>query len=214
MEVVIAGGGLTGLSAALELHDHQVTIVEAKQEIGSPTRSPGYIADTSLIPIDEFNFLQLKNNYFRRAWLEKQMAIQAIENGVIILVKTRIVGFEEGLLLRGAGPGAPSMLRGDVFIDTLGQKSIYPGWSGNSEILRDFEMIRPPTRKIFEWQGGITNTNLDWMRADGTSEIWWQNEPPIEPEGGWLERMSGEHPIELGADAAITRGIESARKVN
>jgi hypothetical protein len=106
------------------------------------------------------------------------------------------------------------LIRGDVFIDTLGQKSIYPGWSGSSKILRDFEMIRPPTRKIFEWQGGITNTNLDWMRADGTSEIWWRNEPPIEPEGGWLERMSGEHPIELGADAAITRGIESARKVN
>ena len=214
MHIVIAGGGLTGLSAALELRNHQVTIVEVKQEIGSPTRSPGYIADTSLIPIDEFNFLQLKDNYFRRSWLEKQMAIQAIENGVEIIVKTKIVGFEEGLLLKGAGPGAPSLISGDVFIDALGEKSIYPGWPGDSRILRKFEMIRPPPRKIFEWQGGITNTDLDWMRADGTSEIWWRNEPPIEPEDGWLERMSGEHPIELGADAAIIRGIESARKVN
>ena len=214
MDIVIAGGGLTGLSAALELNEHRVTIIEARQEIGSPTRSPGYIVDTSLIPIDEFEFLQLENNCFRRSWLEKQMAIQAIENGVEILVKTRIVGFEEGLSLKGAGPGSPTSIEGDVYIDALGEKSIYPGWFGNSGILREIEMIRPPSRNMFEWQGGVSNMNSNWMRADGTSEIWWRNDPPVEPVGGWLERMSGEHPIELGADAAIIRGIESARKVN
>jgi|TARA_B100000959_G_C14715418_1_gene514658 flavin-dependent dehydrogenase len=214
MHIVIAGGGLTGLSAALELNDHQVTIIDARQEIGSPTRSPGYISDISLIPIDEFEFLQLKGNCFRRSWLEKQMAIQAIENGVEIIVKTRIVGFQDGFNLRGAGAGSLSSIKGDVYIDALGNKSLYPGWSGDSGVIDDIEMIRPPTRDIIEWQGGIMNMESDWMRADGTSEIWWRNEPPVEPVGGWLERMSGEHPLELGADAAIIRGIESARKVN
>ena len=43
--IQIAGGGLTGLSCALELLDngHKVEIFEARQEIGNPVRSPGWI---------------------------------------------------------------------------------------------------------------------------------------------------------------------------
>ena len=49
MNIIIAGGGLTGLSAALELSHHDVTVIDSKQELGTPVRSPGIIGDESLL---------------------------------------------------------------------------------------------------------------------------------------------------------------------
>lgn len=45
-KIIIIGGGLTGLSCAVKLIENNIqasdiTIYEARQEIGSPTRSPG-----------------------------------------------------------------------------------------------------------------------------------------------------------------------------
>ena len=41
MKVIIAGGGLTGLSAPLDLMQHEVIIIDMKQELGTPCNSPG-----------------------------------------------------------------------------------------------------------------------------------------------------------------------------
>ena len=213
MQVIIAGGGLTGLSAALSLNGHDITIIDARQELGTPTRSPGFIQDTTLLEDNLPLQLQLNCNSFRRAWLEKGLATMAIEKGVKILIKTRVRGFEDGLLITGAGADPSSIIRGDVYIDALGEKSIHTGWPGNSSSLEDVEMLRPPSRKLVPWQGAITNMETEWMRADGTSEIWWKKEPPFYPKDGWLEQMSGEHPEKIGADAAILRGRELARRV-
>ena len=45
-KIIIIGGGLTGLSCAIKLIENNIEpsnieIFEARQEIGSPTRSPG-----------------------------------------------------------------------------------------------------------------------------------------------------------------------------
>ena len=53
--IQIAGGGLRGISCAVELlkRNFEVTIFEARQEIGNPIRSPGIIKnlDSNLIDI-------------------------------------------------------------------------------------------------------------------------------------------------------------------
>ena len=213
MNIIIAGAGLTGLSAALELSKYQVTLIDAKQEIGTPSRSPGLIDDDSLLISGIKDKIQYNNGCFRRSWLEKSMAIRAIEQGVDIMLKTRISGFDEGLILKGPNVKDSDKLVGDVYIDLLGEKTVYSGWPGESKILRNHDIIRPPSRKLYSWEGGISISGYENTRADGTGEVWWRDEPPFHPKEGWLERMSGEHPSNISADAAILRGIECAEKI-
>ena len=113
MKIIIAGGGLTGLSAALDLIEHEVIIVDMKQELGTPCNSPGWIENLSLIPSN----LGYENNCFRRSWLEKDMAIMATQQGVSIRLKTRIIGFEDGLIT------SFGKVSGVIYIDALGEKS-------------------------------------------------------------------------------------------
>jgi len=213
MNIIIAGGGLTGLSAALELSHHDVTLIDSKQELGTPVRSPGIIDDESLLISGIKDKIQFNNGCFRRSWLEKAMAIKVIEQGSKIMLKTRIVGYDDGLILKGSQIGIPEKMNADVYIDLLGEKSSYPGWFGESKILQNEEMIRPPSRKLVNWKGGISISGGEYTRADGTGETWWRDEAPFIPTEGWLEQMSGEHPEKISADAAIIRGIECAEKI-
>jgi len=194
MKVIIAGGGLTGLSAALDLMEHEVIIIDMKQELGTPCNSPGWIENLSLIPPK----LGYENNCFRRGWLEKNMAIMATKQGVDIKLKTRIIGFENGLIT------SSGKVSGDIYIDALGEKSV------TNLVLTDIKMLRPPSRKLIQWYGGISICSQKWTRKDGTGEIWWTEN---EPKETWLELMRGKHPKKLGADAAIIRGKELASQV-
>ena len=194
MKIIIAGGGLTGLSAALDLIEHEVIIVDMKQELGTPCNSPGWIENLSLIP----SKLGYENNSFRRSWLEKNMAIMATQQGVDIKLKTRIIGFEDGLIT------SYGKINGDIYIDALGEKS------KSNLVLTNIEMLRPPSRKLIQWYGGISIGSQGWTREDGTGETWWTENEPTEK---WLELMEGKHPKKLGADAAIIRGKELASRV-
>ena len=194
MKIVIAGGGLTGLSAALDLVEHEVIIVDMKQELGTPCNSPGWIENLSLIP----SKLGYKNNCFRRGWLEKNMAIMATQQGVDIKLKTRIIGFEDGLIT------SSGKISGDIYIDALGEKS------PTNLVLTNIDMLRPLSRELIQWYGGISIGSQKWTRDDGTGEVWWTEN---EPKENWLELMQGKHPQKLGADAAIIRGKELASQV-
>jgi len=194
MKIIIAGGGLTGLSAALDLVEHEVVIVDMKQELGTPCNSPGWIENLSLIP----SKLGYENNSFRRSWLEKNMAIMATQQGVDIKLKTRIIAFEDGLIT------SYGKVNGDIYIDALGEKS------KSSLVLTNIKMLRPPSRKLIQWYGGISIGSQGWTREDGTGETWWTENEPTEK---WLELMEGKHPKKLGADAAIIRGKELASRV-
>ena len=200
MKVVIAGAGLTGLSAALEFEE--VILVDAKQELGTPCRSPGMFSDVSLLP-EDIGFMHAGTNCLRRSWLEKNLAISAVSRGVDMRLKTRIIGFDNGLVT------SQGMIRGDVYIDALGWKSSSQGWPGDSSALRSVDMIRPSERQLIDWYGYISNSGEGYSRADGTVEIWSQD--PI--DGNWLEIMRGEHPQELLLDNAIIRGRELASRV-
>lgn len=103
-KIIIIGGGLTGLSCAfkliqMEIEPSNITIYEARQEIGSPTRSPG-IAKKSKnidllidkIKLQPLTLLNLNHNLFsfRREWLEKSISIYLTKLGCNIKLKTKI----------------------------------------------------------------------------------------------------------------------------
>jgi hypothetical protein len=165
-----------------------------KQELGTPCNSPGWIENLSLIP----SKLGYESNCFRRGWLEKNMAIMATKQGVEMKLKTKIIGFEDGLIT------SSGKVSGDIYIDALGEKSV------TNLVLTNIKMLRPPSRKLIQWYGGISIGSQKWTRKDGTGEIWWTENEPIE---NWLELMQGKHPKKLGADAAIIRGKELASQV-
>ena len=122
----------------------------------------------------------------------------ATHQGVDIKLKTRIIGFEDGLIT------SYGKVNGDIYIDALGEKS------KSSLVLTNIKMLRPPSRKLIQWYGGISIGSQGWTREDGTGETWWTENEPTEK---WLELMEGKHPKNLGADAAIIRGKELASRV-
>tara|TARA_B110000495_G_C23021401_1_gene606015 strand:+ start:858 stop:1484 length:627 start_codon:yes stop_codon:yes gene_type:complete len=199
--IEIAGGGLRGISCALELLNNnlEVTIFEARQEIGNPVRSPGIIKklDSELIEIS----VAKRNQYgwaLRREWLEKILAKQVVDQGGIIRLKTK----------------APLKS-----IDCSGGKSSAPGWplAGNQQ-------------DLVKWKGGIviktdipSEFNLDEMsedrfcfeRGDNLVECWIRGSLP-RPNQGWLEIMEGEHPRnvdKIWADESIIEGKIIAKNI-
>lgn len=199
--IEIAGGGLRGISCAVELlkRNYEVTIFEARQEIGNPVRSPGIIKnlDSDLIEITAAK----KTVYgwaLRREWLEKELAKKVVDLGGIIKLKTT----------------APKNS-----IDCTGGKSIAPGWpcAGSQD-------------NLVNWRGGIvikSNIPNDFIlnemshdrfcfeRGDGLVECW-INGDLSRPTQGWLEIMQGEHPLsvdKIWADEAIKEGQDIAKNI-
>jgi len=214
MSFIIAGGGLSGLSCAYELlnRGEEVTIIEARAEIGIPTRSPGYSTkkhDLIESRLDEICGMNWERGFsFRREWLEKHLAINLTEMGCSIHTRTRIVsGDENGVVFQGAGPIGNGKLEGKV-IDMLGSKTQTAGWFG------DCEALNPKTKQEI-WHGGLCikrnhpKPKLWFERADGLIECWWQDNINT-PENGWLEIFSGEHQSPPDAYVSIELGIESA----
>ena len=199
--IEIAGGGLCGLSCAMEFlnNDFNVTIYEARQEIGNPVRSPGIIKklDDNLIQITAAKSTE-HGWALRREWLEKELAKQVVDLGGVIKLKTK----------------APVNA-----IDCTGGKSIAPGWPSKGS-----------KKGLVNWNGGIViksnipddfqidNLSPDrfcFERGDGLVECWIRGDLP-RPSQGWLEIIQGEHPQnidEIWADEAINEGIKTAQNI-
>ncbi len=200
--VIIAGAGLTGLSCALELLEtnREVTLFEARQEIGNPVRSPGLLRNINPKYIEICCATSGPLGWgFRREWLEKEMAREVLEMGGKINLKTR------------APEGA---------IDCTGGKSSAPGWPVGA---RDNSLINwsggitiednLPDEFSINTQ---TEDTLCFQRGDGLVECWSRNDKLPRPKQGWLEVMKGEHPAtpeEISGDDAIIQGKAIARKI-
>lgn len=216
MTYIIAGGGLSGLSCANELinRGEQVTIIEARAEIGIPTRSPGFSSKKFELITSRLGHIcgmKWKDGYsFRREWLEKHIAIELAKKGCEILTRTRITSGDENFVeFQGAGPIGKGRLEGKV-IDILGSKSKNAGWFGDCEVLN-----KKTKNKM--WNGGLCieenhpKPDIWFKRGDGLIECWWQGDL-TPPKNGWLEVFSGEHPSQPDASNSILRGIESAKQ--
>ena len=197
----IAGGGICGLSCALELlkNNIQVTIYEARQEIGNPVRSPGIIKNLDSKFIKKT--AAKPNGYgwaLRREWLEKEFAKQVVDMGGTIILKTK----------------APK-----DSIDCTGGKSIAPGWPSqgtnkNLTLWKGGIVIKSDIPEDFELDQ-LSSDRFSFERGDGLVECWIRGDLP-RPKQGWLEIMEGEHPEpvdEIWADEAITEGQKTAHTI-
>ena len=199
--IEIAGGGLCGLSCAMELlkNNFSVTIYEARQEIGNPVRSPGIIKElnNNLIKITAAKATEY-GWALRREWLEKELAKQVVDLGGVIKLKTR----------------SP-----DNAIDCTGGKSIAPGWPcrGLKNGLVNWNggiVIKPNLPDEFEINN-LSSDRFSFERGDGLVECWIRGDLP-RPTQGWLEIIQGEHPEnvdEIWADEAIIEGKKTAQNI-
>ena len=208
--IKIAGGGLTGLSCALELieNGYEVEIFEARQEIGNPVRSPGWLTIDLGEKINKASSANQSEHGWalRREWLERSLAIQVVDKGGLIHLKHQIKQPIDA-------------------IDCLGNKTQIPGWPGRNDVLNKKE-------KLTKWVGGVVikdylptgfdinsieENKLCLQRGDGLIECWERNSFSSNPQKGWLELMDGEHPHDimgLCGDHAINLGKKLALEVN
>lgn len=168
MRVLIAGGGCSGLAAAVTLAEARVAgrldgatevwLVDARQELGSPVRLPGWLVDVErwmpwlqargLAHVAALKVHENGHGSVRREWVEKSLAIEAVARGVRTRLKQRIVALEEVDGTAGAArgwrlqtaTGGPVRL-GDVsdpagwpvfdaVIDATGVQPMAAGWPG------------------------------------------------------------------------------------
>ena len=174
-----------------------------------PTSQPGFVKNMDLLSpyLDEeqLKFLRPHANDqgwgLRSEWLTKHLAMNAALQGVTIHTKTRITSIEsEGSQFRvqfqGGGPTPQSNLVFDGIIDA---SMCVPEAPGNLQHSIDPTLdIHIALKDPSPWFGGTALTTdcneLDseiWTfdRAEGLSEVWFENEPTWEPKHGWIEQV-------------------------
>lgn len=181
MSIIICGGGLSGLSCAYELQKVGVntSIIDFRQEIGSPTRSPGIIRDNKfwnnwcnefeLYPQCNYQINQNGDGGIRREWLEKNLAIELGKNGTNIFTKRKIDSLSSNngeikVITNVKSKRSNKTFTCDIIVDALGNKSKNKMWPCNSNIILDqipnyFQTVIniPKHKKLVNWTGGITS---------------------------------------------------------
>ena len=169
MKIAIIGANIFGLGLAHFLHEEyqnnlSIDIIEERAEIGFPCLGSGLLVNhekwvgTVDTWLSSFTFLPKLNQgiglAFRRDWLEKDLALSLVNNGITIDVRTTVVSqTKTSLSLIGVG-GHSSIWEGDIVIDCrIESKSSLIGVISNS----------------LQERG--------WQRNDGTWEGWYENLP-------------------------------------
>ena len=199
--IKISGGGVQGLSCGLKLIESgfDVTIFEARQEIGNPVRSPGLIINLDTEMIEKT--AAKKNDYgwaFRREWFEKILAKKFVDLGGIIKLKTTAP--ENSINCTGGKSKAPGW-------PISGTQTELVVWNGGIVISSDI-----PSEFILN---KMSDDRFCFQRGDGLVECWIRGDLP-RPKQGWLEIMQGEHPIsplEISADKAVFQGYTIAKNI-
>lgn len=231
---IIAGGGIKGLVCAIELAQkgYSVSIIDKKQELGTPINRPGLIINKESIEwlmnydfppqLNLFSFSNNIDNWYglRMEWFEKSLAIIASSFGVKIFLKSRITSFindgKTGINISGAGKNNPSQMFGNI-VNCLEYNNPLMPTPSPFKMQKWFGGIANGHDMPFEWQkNGWKDDLLMIPRRDGTIECWTPKEKLfIEPESGWLEITTSKLGIfpYCSIDHSIAKGIELANNI-
>ena len=232
---IILNNGVKGLICAIELakQGSKVTLIDERQEIGTPVHRPGLIRTKEVIKwlinfefplqLNLFSFSNNIDNWYglRMEWFEKSLATIASSLGVEIILKTQITSLDE--------------VDGKEYVcisnPSINNKSKIFGQMIDCTMNDDFSSISPIV-KISKWYGGIANGHdmpFEWQkngwkdeklmipRKDGTIECWTPNEKQfVEPNSGWLEIITNDLPMfpYTSLDYSISSGINLAAEIH
>ena len=233
-KIIIIGGGLTGLSCAIKLIENNIEasniiIFEARQEIGSPTRSPGIALVSKNINLI-FNKIKLQpltfenhhNNLisFRREWLEKSLLIYLTNLGCNIYLKSKITEKKIEELIKKYGEEIK-------IINCAGNKRKSSGFPGD---FTDFintknKLTNHKYPKLVKWYGYLLTNYRDFEieknqisinKKDGLNETWIYNkEIKADSDFKIIETMKSTFPKDVEnilANNTIDRGFSLANK--
>ena len=229
-KIIIIGGGLTGLSCAfkliqMEIPPSNITIFEARQEIGSPTRSPGIAKKSKNVEIlfdkiklQPLTLLNLENNIFtfRREWLEKSLSIYLTKLGCKINLKTTIT---ESLINK--------FEEDEIIINCAGFKRKSSGFPADFTNFTNSKksMIKSNQQKLIQWNGYLSIKNeenkfnekyISINKKDNLNEIWTCNTEEQNTDNKFIEVIKSYFPTssnEILANNTIDRGFLLANKI-
>tara|TARA_B100000902_G_scaffold400029_1_gene474756 strand:+ start:1357 stop:2073 length:717 start_codon:yes stop_codon:yes gene_type:complete len=224
----IIGGGLTGLSCAfkliqLEINPSNIFISEARQEIGSPSRSPGIGINSDnfkkiieTIKIQHLAKLNFKNNYvtFRREWFEKSILIYLTNLGCNINLKKRI------------NNNTLKNLNETIIINCAGKKPKGSGFPADFKDFKDFKDIISNNEdfKLIPWYGFLSinsninnnNNTISIKKEEDFFETWSSEKNYVDFENeNIIELMNSYFPSNIEnifANKTIDRGFSLANK--
>ena len=197
----IIGGGLRGLVwgiAWLEEGD-QVSLIDDRQEIGTPSRRVGWLESTgegyewlkSHIDLNSAQHVVNPSKYrsgLRIEWLEKLLAIRFLSLGGQILSRAFASYSNKKIIIEGTSSMFMSTDWTTIH-NATGQQPSTPGADG----------IPFNSLSDYRWEGGVVSSqifetkeikspSLILERADMSLEVWFkQNERPT--SNGWLELL-------------------------
>jgi len=201
MNYAILGGSILSCRLAELLNsENEVYLIDSRMELGMPTTDIGLLEDRKILShfMDEpkLNYANQYNNGIRSEWVAKFYAHYLTSIGVNIFTRSKVQKSNDGIEVISTGNMEKIVLEKCKIID-LRQISgdIRMGESQESASLE----IHPPIdySNYIERQGAIIssteefeNLDIDITRSDGTREIWWKSPVKIQPENGFLERMT------------------------
>lgn len=246
MHIAIAGSGSAGLCCAHTLLDSgvsadQVTLIDARAEIGSPAHKPGLLNHSDVWQprlsswglTDQAYLHPTSSNSIglRREWLEKSLAIGAAERGAHLFVKTRIFSTESldsrcRLICSDVGGLEGGVWEGDLVVNALGRPPAALAKDTDHTVLTslpEYNLISIEESNVpieCSWSGNITSEHLEttsearsFKRGDGTWETWHQGSRRALDRESSLEEFSGTFSEFESAcvDASLTRGVALAQ---
>ena len=207
MNYAILGGSILSCRLAELLNsENEVYLIDSRMELGMPTTDIGLLHDRKILShfMDEskLNYANHDNNGIRSEWVAKFYAHYLTSIGVNIFTRSKIQKSNDGIEVISTGNMKKIVLEKCKIID-LRQISgdIRMGESQESASLEIHSPIDYST--YIERQGAIISSkerfedlDVDIIRSDGTREIWWKSPVKIQPENGFLERMTNFGPID------------------
>lgn len=200
-----------------------------------PTSQPGFLKNLDVLSPylteEQIEFLRPHQSQdgwgLRSEWLTKHLAMNAAQQGAIILTKTRITsitmdGERYVVVVQGGGPSPRSTLIFDHIIDA----SMYvPGAPGNLKhhLEGASNLIVPEFGAPTAWFGGtalttdcqnIPNNIWNFERAEGLCEVWFDGEPTWTPKHGWIEQVNSNLPTDQKhrtIDGQFAQGVRTAK---